>query len=30
MKTKAELEAEITEAIVRFDIAYMGRGPQEA
>jgi uncharacterized protein YbcI len=30
MKTKSELETEITEAIVRFDIAYMGRGPQEA
>jgi uncharacterized protein YbcI len=30
MKTKSELETEITEAIVRFDITYMGRGPQEA
>ena len=30
MKTKNELEAEITEAIVRFDIEYMGRGPEEA
>jgi uncharacterized protein YbcI len=30
MKTKAELEAEITEAIVRYDVEYMGRGPKEA
>jgi uncharacterized protein YbcI len=30
MKTKSELEAEITEAIIRFDIEYMGRGPKEA
>jgi uncharacterized protein YbcI len=30
MKTKNELEAEITEAIIRYDIEYMGRGPKEA
>jgi len=30
MKTKNELEAEITQAIVRFEIEYMGRGPKEA
>jgi len=30
MKTKSELEAEITQAIVRFEIEYMGRGPKEA
>jgi uncharacterized protein YbcI len=30
MKTKSELEAEIIEAIVRFEIEYMGRGPKEA
>jgi uncharacterized protein YbcI len=30
MKTKSQLEAEITEAIIRFDIEYMGRGPKEA
>jgi uncharacterized protein YbcI len=30
MKTKNELEAEITEAIVRFEVEYMGRGPKEA
>jgi uncharacterized protein YbcI len=30
MKTKNELEAEITEAIIRYDIEYMGRGPREA
>jgi uncharacterized protein YbcI len=30
MKTKSELEAEITEAIVRYDVEYMGRGPKEA
>jgi len=30
MKTKSELEAEITQAIVRFEIEYMGRSPKEA
>jgi uncharacterized protein YbcI len=30
MKTKRELEAEITEAIVRYDIQYLGRGPKDA
>ena len=30
MKTKGEMEAEISEAMVRFEIDYMGRGPQEA
>jgi uncharacterized protein YbcI len=30
MKTKSQLEAEITEAIIRYDIEYMGRGPKEA
>jgi uncharacterized protein YbcI len=30
MKTKRELEAEITEAIVRYDIQFMGRGPKDA
>jgi uncharacterized protein YbcI len=30
MKTKGEIEAEISEAIVRFEIDYMGRGPKEA
>jgi uncharacterized protein YbcI len=30
MKTKSQLEADITEAIIRFDIEYMGRGPKEA
>jgi len=30
MKTKNQLEAEITEAIIRYDIEYMGRGPKEA
>ncbi len=30
MKTKGEMEAEISEAIVRFEIDYMGRGPKEA
>jgi len=30
MKTKGELEAEISEAIIRFEKEYMGRGPDEA
>ena len=30
MKTKNQLEAEITDAIIRYDIEYMGRGPKEA
>ena len=30
MKTRGEIEAEISEAIVRFEIDYMGRGPKEA
>jgi uncharacterized protein YbcI len=30
MKTKGEIEAEITRAIVQFEIDYMGRGPKEA
>jgi uncharacterized protein YbcI len=30
MKTKGEIEAEISRAIVRFEIDYMGRGPKEA
>jgi uncharacterized protein YbcI len=30
MKTKGEIEAEIAEAIVRFEMEYMGRGPKEA
>jgi uncharacterized protein YbcI len=30
MKTKGEIEAAISEAIVRFEIDYMGRGPKEA
>lgn len=29
MKTKGEIEAEISEAMVRFEIEYMGRGPKE-
>ncbi|HVO95688.1 MAG TPA: DUF2294 domain-containing protein [Terriglobales bacterium] len=29
-KTKGEIEAAITEAIVHFEIDYMGRGPKEA
>jgi uncharacterized protein YbcI len=29
MKTKGEIEAEISEAMVRFEIEYMGRGPTE-
>ena len=30
MKTKGEIEAEISCAIVQFEIDYMGRGPKEA
>ena len=30
MKTKGEIEAAISEAIVHFEIDYMGRGPKEA
>jgi uncharacterized protein YbcI len=29
MKTKGETEAQISEAIVQFEIDYMGRGPKE-
>jgi uncharacterized protein YbcI len=29
MKTKGEIEAEISHAIVQFEIDYMGRGPKE-
>lgn len=29
MKTKGQLEAEISEAIVRFEREYMGRGPED-
>jgi uncharacterized protein YbcI len=30
VKTKGEIEAEISRAIVQFEIDYMGRGPREA
>jgi uncharacterized protein YbcI len=30
MKTKGEIEAAISEAMIRFEIEYMGRGPKEA
>lgn len=30
MKTKGQIEAEISRAIVQFEIDYMGRGPKEA
>ncbi len=30
MKTKGELEAQISESMVQFEIDYMGRGPKEA
>jgi uncharacterized protein YbcI len=30
MKTKGEIESAISEAMVRFEIEYMGRGPKEA
>jgi uncharacterized protein YbcI len=29
MKTKGQLEAEISDAIIRFEKEYMGRGPEE-
>ena len=29
MKTKGEIEAEISQAIIQFEIDYMGRGPKE-
>lgn len=29
MKTKGEIEAEISRAVVQFEIDYMGRGPKE-
>ena len=29
MKTKGQIEAEISEAIIRFEREYMGRGPEE-
>lgn len=29
-KTKGQIEAEITEAVIRFEKEYMGRGPEEA
>lgn len=30
MKTKGEIEAEISRAVVQFEIDYMGRGPKES
>ena len=30
MKTKGEIEAEISQALVQFEIDYMGRGPKES
>ena len=30
VKTRGQLEAEISDAIVRFELDYMGRGPEEA
>lgn len=30
MKTKGEMEAEISRAMVQFELDYMGRGPKEA
>ena len=30
MKTKGEIEAQISQAMVQFEIDYMGRGPKEA
>ncbi len=30
MKTKGEMEAQISEAMVKFEVEYMGRGPKEA
>ncbi len=29
MKTRGEMEAEISEAMVKFEVEYMGRGPEE-
>ncbi len=29
MKTKGEIEAQISDAIVKFEVEYMGRGPKE-
>ena len=29
MKTKGEVEAEICKAMIRFEVDYMGRGPEE-
>jgi uncharacterized protein YbcI len=29
MKTKGQIEADISEAMVRFEVEYMGRGPEE-
>jgi uncharacterized protein YbcI len=29
MRTKGEVEAEISEAMVKFEVEYMGRGPKE-
>jgi len=29
-KTRGQLEAEISDALVRFELDYMGRGPEEA
>jgi uncharacterized protein YbcI len=29
-KTRGQIEAEITEAVIRFEKEYMGRGPEEA
>ena len=30
MKTRGQIEAEISEALTKFEIEYMGRGPEEA
>jgi len=30
IKTKGEIEAEISDAMVKFEVEYMGRGPKEA
>lgn len=30
MKTKGQIEAEISEAVIKFEREYMGRGPEEA
>ena len=29
MKTKGQIEAEISEAVIKFEREYMGRGPEE-